>query len=136
MFSPSLHALSFPMRNDDVRMSNFLSNSKGFFLSIKSFPVCLVLGLFLVSSIFGRRLVCSARIQAPFFRALQCVLVGAISVSVVLVRFFPHFFFRSLLCGFLAKFRFSVTTQSDRVLQRKVRRFWFRMRKKTLLKRT
>jgi hypothetical protein len=93
MFSSSLHALSFPMRNDDVRMSNFLSNSKGFFLSIKSFPACLVVGLFPVSSVFGRRLVCSAKIQASFFRALQCVLVAAISVSVVLARFFPHFFF-------------------------------------------
>ena len=50
------------------------------------------------------------------YKTLRCVLVGWVSVSAVLVRFFPRFFVGLCFCGFLAKFRFSVTTDPDRGL--------------------
>ena len=48
---------------------------------------------------------------------------------------FSSFFLGLAFCGFLPESRFSVKACPDRVLQRRVRRFWFEMRKKTLLKR-
>ena len=56
------------------------------------------------------------------------------SASVVLVRFFPRFFLGLDFCDFLPEMRFSIETRPDRVLQRRVRRFSFEMRKRVLVK--
>ena len=56
------------------------------------------------------------------------------SACVVLGRFFPRFFLGLVFCGFLPKQRFSVPARTDGVLQRRVRRFSFEMRKKTMAK--
>ena len=53
---------------------------------------------------------------------------------VVLVRFFPRSFLGLAFCVFLPKVRFFITTRPDRVLQRRVRRFSFEMRKIMLVK--
>ena len=65
-------------------------------------------------------------------RAWNSVFRGRILIIVVLIRFFPRFFLGIDFCGFWTKLRFSVTRWLDRVLQRRVRRFSFEMRKKNV----